>query len=70
MNNYKKHWRHLLVDLDVSMAEIGRELGVRRSSVWMGLYKGKSKPIRNYVLQKAINKGIDIPKPLQQYLNN
>ncbi len=68
--NIKPHWRHLLVDLDISMAQIGRELDITRTGVWLGLFENKSKNVQRYVLQKAIDKGIQIPKPLQQYLNN
>ena len=61
-------WQHLLVDLQISMAEIGRELDVSRCAVWNGIYLNHSKRVQKYILQKAIQKNIPIPKELSNII--
>lgn len=62
--NTIKPWKHLLIELEESLTSIGREIGVTPQGVRAALFNNRSKRIQFYVLQKAKQKGIPIPKEL------
>ena len=62
--NVKKAWKHLLINLELSMTDIAKELGVTTQAVYFGLNTNGSKPVQRFVLQLAKQKGIPIPQEL------
>lgn len=64
----KKLWQHIIVDLEISLTEIAIALKITPQSVWRGIYLNRSKRVQKYVLQKAIQKNIPIPKELSNII--